>query len=294
MAVLSLGAITQSWRISDGQAVVLGHRDPERYRHNPNFLGVIAGRVANRIASARYRLGNEIITLPANDGANQLHGGASGIWACNWTLEPDSANSAIQLRYVSPDGESGHPGIAEIAVTMTLQGARLRYQMQVSVDRPTPIALAQHNYYHLGIPAPQTLVTLDAESYCPTDANGIPTGVCLPVADSIYDFRRPTPIGQKTHDAHLNLGTRAIAAEAQGAGIRLRLCTDQPGLQLYSGRFLTDGFDPWQGFCLEPQSVPNAVNSDLASVLATPECSYTQTTTIEIVPITTSLFNPDI
>jgi aldose 1-epimerase len=73
------------------------------------------------------------------------------------------------------------------------------------------------------------------------------------------------------------------AAEVTAGGLRLRLWTDQPGLQLYTGDGLGAPFAPRHGLCLEPQGFPNAVNMPaFPSVVCTPERPYRQTTTVEI------------
>ena len=41
--------------------------------------GAIVGRVANRIGGARFVLDGKEYLLPANEGANHLHGGAQGL-----------------------------------------------------------------------------------------------------------------------------------------------------------------------------------------------------------------------
>lgn len=284
VTLLSLGAITQSWRVADGRNVVLGYDDPAHYQTNPNFLGVIAGRVANRIAGGRFPLQGKPVQLPCNDGPNHLHGGAQGLWSRNWTLDLDSAATAVRLTYTSQDGESGYPGTAKLRVTVTLENDTLHYDMTAHVDRPTPIALAQHSYYHLGAPASDTMLWLNADSYLPTDRTGLPLGRGAPVASTPYDFRSAAEIGKRPLDAHMVLNDGPIAATAQGKGLQLDLITDQPGLQLYSGHMLTAGFDPWQGFCLEPQQPPNAVNTDPAAVMVTPDRPYRQTTSIKIAP----------
>lgn len=283
ITILSLGAITQSWRVADGRNVVLGYNDPQQYEHNPNYLGAIAGRVANRIPGGHFRLGGQDIYLPCNLAHDHLHGGPDGLSKCNWMLEKDSAANAVQLSYCSPHGESGYPGAVEFSVTITLENATLSYEMRANVDRPTPISLAQHNYYNLGGPAPDTALWLDAADYLPTDAAKITHGNRATVAGTPYDFQRARLLPAEDLDAHMILRGAPLAAEAKSHGLRLRMRTDQPGLQLYAGAHLADGFAPHQGFCLEAQQPPNAVNTDPQRVIATPDRPYFQRTEVEII-----------
>ncbi len=282
VALLSLGAATQSWRVADGRNVILSHRSVEAYRQNPNFLGAIAGRVCNRTAQGRFRLDGQDVQLPCNDGDNHLHGGPEGLWTKTWDMARDSKANAIRLSYHSADGEGGYPGNAWVEMTVTLTGARLRYDMQVTVDRPTPVALAQHNYYHLGGPCFDTVLQIDATHYLPTDDSLIPTGQEAPVHGTEYDFTNPAPIGKRMQDAHLILGSAPVAAQASGNGLTLRMWTDQPGLQFYSGANLSGAHAKWGGFCLEPQLPPNSANTDLDLILATPDRPYRQVTDVEI------------
>ena len=55
-----------------------------------------------------------------------------------------------------------------------------------------------------------------------------------------------------------------MRAQHPGSGIRLIVKTTQPGFQLYSGNFLADSshgkFNNHQGFCIETQAYPDAIN----------------------------------
>ena len=58
--------------------VVLGLDTLEDYRAQDKFLGALVGRYANRIGGSRFTLEGRTYPLPANDGANHLHGGPEG------------------------------------------------------------------------------------------------------------------------------------------------------------------------------------------------------------------------
>src|SRR3546814_20796448 len=45
------------------------------------------------------------------------------------------------------------------------------------------------------------VVTIPAESYLPTDSGAIPTGEYRPIAGTVFDFRKPTAIGDRVRDA---------------------------------------------------------------------------------------------
>lgn len=289
VALLSYGAITRDWRI-DGRSVVLGYEDPRDYGDDPYFFGVIAGRVANRIAGGRFILEGEEVVLPLNDGANHLHGGPRGLGKRFWDMEEDSAANAVRLTCVSGHGDGGYPGRAAFEVVVTLRDSSLTYQMRAEVDRPTPIALAQHNYYNLtGGEIWDHILAIPAEEYLETDAGLIPTGKRLSVADTPLDFRVPRRIsdisnGREALDSCLVLdGTQPAAVLTAPGAPTLSFHTDQPGLQLYNGAYLGGSFEPFTGLALEPEAFPDAVNHPgFPPVIATPDAPYSQTLTIEV------------
>ncbi len=302
VAILSLGCITQDWRVPlDGARVpvVLGYRDIDDYRHNPAYLGVIAGRVVNRISGAAFELDGQRHQLDANETPHCLHGGAGGLSTRLWEMQGDGAR-AVRLSYVSPDGEAGFPGRAEFEITISLDGFRLHYDMRARVDRPTPINLAQHSYYNLagtGAIAEHRL-RIAAEHYTPSRADLIPTGEILALDGRSFDFRREKTIAAgdpRNRGLDMNFvrdPTAPVAATLRApSGMTLRISTDQPGLQLYTARHLgrhgtpLDGQEhsPLGAVCLEPQGFPGALhNPQFPSIIATPERPYAQRLDVSI------------
>lgn len=305
LSLLNLGCITRGWWVPLGGAsvpVVLGYADPARYLANPASMGVIAGRVANRIGGARFTLNGQNHRLTANEGKNQLHGGAGGVHSRLWQGDAEGTR-AMRFTYRSPDGEEGFPGCADLEVTIRLQGARVTYDMRATVDRPTPINLAQHNYYTLGVDRPSrgARFMCAADRFTPVDDALLPTGQVLPVAGTRHDFRQAArfdandPEGLGT-DLNLVLPEARDKADPVAQvlapnGLRLRLWTDQPGLQVYTGHGMApeegahpgQRLGPFQGLCLEPQGFPDAVNNPtFPSVIVTPDRPYHQRLTVEI------------
>ena len=152
VSVLSFGAITKNWTVKFGSKsvpIVLGFDSLDAYRADKNFVGIIAGRVANRTQNGRFKLGTIEYQLPINDYPNHLHGGSFGFGKKNWELEFDSKNCAVQLHRVSTHLEQGYPGVVDVTVVVKLDKNTVTYEMSAIPDRPTPINLAQHNYYNL-------------------------------------------------------------------------------------------------------------------------------------------------
>ncbi|MEM9049352.1 MAG: aldose epimerase family protein [Pseudomonadota bacterium] len=301
ICVLNYGCVIRDWRLGE-RPMVLGFERFEPYpAHSPSF-GIVAGRVANRIAGAGFTLEGKAYRLSENIPPNHLHGGHLGLGRRVWTMETDAASRAVQLKYRSPDGEEGYPGSVDFSVSYRLEGGRLICEMAGRPDRPTPINLAQHNYYNLAGRGDirDHRLTVAAEHYLPVSGALIPTGAVAPVHGTMFDFREARRIAEADpaaagHDHNLCLsGSRQLAepaAEVTADGRRLRLWTDQPGLQLYTGSKLgppvpgLDGqrYGPFAGLCLEAQGWPDAVNQpNFPSVIATPERPYAQRLEVEI------------
>ena len=306
--VLNYGCVIRDWRVRVGdesRPTTLGFDRFEDYPVHSRSFGVVAGRVANRIAGARFNLGGREVRLDANDGSNHLHGGEVGLGRRLWEMEADGER-ALRLTYASPDGEDRYPGAVAFEVLMRLDGARLDFEMSARPDRPTPINLAQHSYWNLdgGRDVVDHRLTLAADRWTPVDAGLIPTGELRAVSGDM-DFRA----GRTLRDAagaplplDFNFALdpardpSAPAAELVGArgDLRLRLWTDQPGVQVYDapGLDLTvpglDGrrYGAYAGLCLEAQNFPDAVNRpEFPNAIVTPEAPYMQRTSVEIAPV---------
>jgi len=289
VTLLSYGAITRDWRIG-GRSVILGYDNPADYGDDPYFLGIIAGRVANRIAGGRFSLGGEEVVLSLNDGPNHLHGGPRGLGKRHWQMEADTSANAVRLTCVSGHGDGGYPGRAAFEVVVSLSETRLTYEMRAEVDRPTSINLAQHNYYNLtGGEIWEHELQIAADEFLPIDERSIPLGHAAPVSGTIRDFRAPRRIGE-ADAAHEGIDHCMVLTGDQPAAVltapgapTLRFFTDEPGLQLYTGKYLAGAHKPFTGICLEPQGFPDAVNQPgFPSVIVTPDAPYVQRLSIEV------------
>lgn len=314
--LVELGASIRRVRVPDrdGTAadVVLGFDEVERYRANPAFLGCAVGRVANRIAGARFELEGRTYALAANNGPNHLHGGPHGLWSRIWQGAAVATNGspAVRFAYTSPDGEEGYPGTLETAVTYTLDGdGGLRIDYEATTDAPTPVNLTNHSYFNLGGAGSGTVLDhvleLRAARYTPVDETQIPTGELAPVEGTPFDFRTPTPIGARIgevrgsgpgdpggydHNFVLDTGgdTPALAARVlhPSSGRSLEVLTTEPGVQLYTSNFMDGSVSERHGpivkhgaLCLETQHFPDAINQpDFPPVVLRPGETFRSTT----------------
>lgn len=308
IAIMNYGCVIRDWRVpaqSREVPCVLGFERFAPYPKHSKSFGIIAGRVANRTANGRFTLDGRTWNLPTNNGPNHLHGGPEGLGKRVWEMAGDGPNAVI-LRYSSPDGEMGYPGNVEFEVRFALDGARLTIDMAGDPDRPTPINLAQHNYYNLDGRGDilQHRLRIAASRYTPVDDTLIPTGTFADVAGTQLDFRSETRIGEADpqrqgadHNLVLDPGREQSAPAAELAsdetGLQLRLWTDQPGIQLFTAQPMQIGvpghegetYGPFGGVCLEAQHFPDSLNRpDWPSIIATPDAPYRQRLELEIAP----------
>jgi len=290
--------------------VSLGHASLNDYLDQETFFGTLVGRYGNRIAGARFTLDDRTYSLAVNNGPNSLHGGEKGFNAKVWdTHQPDERT--LVLRYVSPDGEEGYPGTLTVGVVYTLtddNGIRITYE--ATTDQPTVVNLTNHTYFNLSGEGSGSVedhvLQLEADHFTPVDATLIPTGVLAPVAETPFDFRQPTRIGDRIgadheqirfgggydHNFVLNGGQtaeprRIATVHSPQTGIVLHALTTEPGVQLYTGNFL-DGtligklgkpYGKRSGFCLETQHFPDSPNQPaFPSTVLRPGETYRSTT----------------
>lgn len=288
--VLSYGARTMAWRLGE-VPLILGYRDPRQYLQDTFSMGAIVGPVANRIRGAAFDLGGVRYNLDPNAGAHTLHGGAAGLGHCAWTIAQETDRDAV-LTYTSKPGEGGFPAEVAFEIRVSLRQRRLTYAISAVPDRPTPISLAQHNYYTLGQTSgiAETCLRLAAAEVLEADSEGIPTGRRLSAADEGLDFTRLRKISaarRALDDFFLFDPARdrnkPVAELLAPSGIAMSVRSDQPGTQVYTGAHLGAPFGAGAGLCIEPAGYTNAVNTpEFPSVIYTPDQPYKQMLTLEI------------
>ena len=312
-AVMPYGATLVKMHVPDRDGnvadVVLGFNTVEEYTSDKNqFFGCTTGRVANRIAGATFTLDGCTHRLAMNDGPNHLHGGTShSLDKVEWRADAqDRPNGeSVVFTRVSPDGEEGYPGNLSLRVTYTLTNRNeLRIDYQAETDAPTPVNLTNHTYWNLAGSGSvlDHLLRISAGRYTPTDAMLIPTGELLTVANTPLDFRKPTALGTRIgklagppshgydHNFVLDHGSGGLGLAARlqdpTSGRTMDVLTTEPGMQLYSGNFLTgqigkgdETYPRHSAVCLETQHFPDSVNRpDFPSVILRPGDLFASTT----------------
>lgn len=317
VTVLTLGGILESIEVLDVEAnqvnVALGLNTVQEYVELSPYLGAITGRYANRIAGGTFELEGETYELAVNNEPNHLHGGERGFDKRVWTVT-NATDSSIELNYISPDGEEGYPGTLDVTVSYTLTDDNaIQIDYTATTDQTTVVNLTNHTYFNLSGEGTGTIydhvLQLNASQYTPVDETLIPTGEVAPVAATPFDFTNPKPIGQDIRNMAyeqiaFGLGydhnfvidrtegdTESLVPVARAVspdtGIVLEVETTEPGVQFYSGNFLTGSFAgsggqayrQSDGFCLETQHFPDSPNQpEFPSTELAPGDTYTSTT----------------
>ncbi|SDP28809.1 aldose 1-epimerase [Mucilaginibacter sp. OK268] len=292
----------------DGKAtdVILGYDSLKSYQKPKEpYFGAIIGRYGNRIAKGKFTLDGKAYQLDINDGVNTLHGGFNGFYGKVFSAKQQSA-SQLELTYVSKDGEGGYPGNLTATVSYTLgDDNSLKIEYKATTDKTTIVNLTNHAYFNLnGAGSPtitNNVVQINADAFLPVDTTLIPTGKLQPVKGTPFDFTTSKTIGKDigTADEQLkngkgydhnfvlnkhNLTTPVATVKSTQTGITMEVYTEEPGLQFYSGNFLTGESKDGKGgkaypyrsaFCLETQHFPDAPNQPaFASTVLKPGQTY--------------------
>ncbi|WP_105102132.1 aldose epimerase family protein [Microbulbifer pacificus] len=310
VTLCDLGAALYSIHTNDRHGrsdnILLTYADASHWLENHWYLGVTAGRVANRIGGACFKLNGDIYPLPANDGANHLHGGPHGLHSKRWLIvhgESCSHFQAVTFHCVSENGESGYPGRLEVTLRYCLDdddALSLEYRAVSSAD--TPVSLTNHAYWNLAgrNNVLEHELEIYAEQLLQLDEALIPTGDLLPVAGTPVDFRKRKKIGRDIglwpggydnywvvdESAKKSLKPIALLSEPV-SGRCVKVISSEAGVQFYSGNFL-DGsrnqerglpMNQHGGLCLETHGFPDAPNHHhFPSVILKKGEEYRQTT----------------
>ncbi|KAL1528744.1 hypothetical protein AB1Y20_010076 [Prymnesium parvum] len=311
--VMDFGATITSVLVPDRRGtageVTLGFDDAKPYVDGQSpYFGCVAGRVANRIASGKFKLFGKEYSLATNNGPNHLHGGNVGFDKKLWTCEAHTPTS-ITLALFSPDGEEGYPANLLARVTYSLpSSSQLKMEYTAASDDVTPVNLTNHTYWNLAdggqTPCTTHTISIEADFYTPVDDTSIPTGEirCVDASSGAMDLRQTISIGAKLADADQGMGydhnyvLRAAATDGMrevatvsdpSSGRTMRVRSDQPGVQFYTGNYLNGivgrggvVYGRHHGFCLETQRFPDSVNrAHFPDSLLRPGNKYTHTTT---------------
>ena len=197
----------------------------------------------------------------------------------------------------------------EVTYTLTADNElQIDYCAVLTEGDSTPLNLTNHSYFNLSGHDSGTvydqIVRISAEKFTPNDRWSLPTGELRDVAGTPMDFRKPKRLGEDIHaeDGQIEIGCGfdhnfvldgwdESAADPEGqekkhaeglctfrecaslysaeSGIMMKVLTDLPGMQLYSGNHLGGmpgkglaAYMDGAGVCFETQFWPDAVNKE--------------------------------
>ncbi len=315
MQVTNFGArVVSLWtpdKYGNYEDIVLGYEHIDRYVNNDGerFLGAVVGRYANRIAGGKFSIGDNTYTLPKNNNGQTLHGGLKGLDMVVWNVDKVTKNE-IALSYTSPDGEEGFPGTLSIKMVYTLTPENeFKVTYEAQTDKATVVNLSHHSFFNLKGEGKGTILDhvlqINADATTPVNKVLIPSGDIVSVANTPFDFRKPTAIGKRigvnneqllngagydhnwaVKKAKDNFVSFMGSLYEPVSGRHMNVYSDQPGLQFYSGNFFdgttTGKYGDYLNFresvALETQMFPDSPNHlNFPSTLLKPGEVYKQT-----------------
>jgi aldose 1-epimerase len=286
--VVSLTAPDRAGKFAD---VTLGYDHLNDYLNfNQPHFGALIGRYGNRIGGAKFSLNGKSYTLAKNNGENCLHGGLKGFDKVVWQAKPleTAKGHALELDYLSKNGEEGFPGNLSVKAIYTLTHENeLRLDFSATTDVPTVCNLTHHSYFNLAAKGDvlNYELCLNASRFTPTNAALIPTGELKSVDGTPFDFRKPTKIGARINDDDEQLkfgkgydhnwvidkppgqlGLHARVRDPQSGRV-MEVLSTEPGMQFYTANHLTGitgksglNYQPRSAFCIEPEHFPDSPN----------------------------------
>lgn len=296
LAITNYGAKIVSLMVPDRNGkltdVVTGHNSIDDYLTSEEpYFGAICGRYGNRIVKGCFTLDGVVYDkLAINNGPNSLHGGIKGFNSVVWDAEQKD-DQTLELKYTSADGEEGFPGELQTTVTYHLTDENeVVISYHAVTDKPTVLNLTNHSYFNLsGAGDPYIgdhVLTINADYYLPTDDTAIPYGPKAKVEGTPMDFIAPHEVGERINDSFeqlifgkgydhtyiLNKEDNELSfcahCSSPKTGIVMDVFTTQPGVQLYTGNWMTGNFEGKNGqhyperaaLCLETQHFPDSPN----------------------------------
>lgn len=274
--VAELGARWLGWRVSQHD-LLLGLADVPAIERDTCFIGAVVGRYANRIANSQFTLDGQTYQLPPNEGSKMLHGGAGGLWSHVWqgTAVEVDGYPAVRFTTSSPAGDQGFPANLELQATYVLGENWVRLDYRANSDARTILNVTNHAYFNLagGGDVLGHRVQVAAHDVVAVDEQSLPTGEFWPVAGTDFDLRTPRSVGQQCASTDPRIASQRgldhcyvldaqseVAAQLSFGELTVEVLTDQPGLQVYCGQWLSGDWGPFAGVCLETQHFPDSPN----------------------------------
>lgn len=284
-AIVSMVVPNKMGKVAD---VALGFDTVEKYEKQTSYMGAIVGRCANRLEKGEIKLNGVKYKLVCNDGKNHLHGGLRGFDKRVWAGEIKELNGVewLEMNYRSAHLEEGYPGNIDVSVSYFLMDNNsLEIEYFAISDQDTVVNLTNHTYFNLKGHNEGDILGHELQLFCKEyTENGkdfLPNGKISSVVGTPMDFTEKKEITQEFDDNWVlpdgkgGLVKCAILSE-ENSGRMLEVHTTMPGIQLYTGNFLTNEIEGKNGveylknsgLCLETQYFPNSIkHKDFPSIV---------------------------
>lgn len=291
VAVCNLGAKVLQILVPDRDGVLgdvaLGYDSLAALQAGAPSMGAFIGRVAGRIAQARYTLDGTAYALEPNAGSHSIHGGPNGSRHRVFSAHQDTPD-ALTLRLRFEPSVDRHPGILDLTLSYRLtDGHTLVVEHEAvavcNASPASPASFTPHIFFNLDGPG-DTLVDehrlqVFADRLLAADVDNVANGEHTPLDGHALDLRQLRRLGELPdidHAYELAGSTpgslrRVAHAHSPVSGRTLDVWTTEPVMQVYTAGALGTGaapdigkrgvvHRPRAGLCLEPQQYPNAVN----------------------------------
>ena len=256
VTLTTLGAMATSLKYKGIERAVCYSTEEEALK-GVAYLCKTIGRYANRIGGSAFILDGIRYQLPANEGANQLHGGPGSYDVRVWDVKAEE--DSILFSLFSPDGDNGFPGNFTMTVRYSLQGSTIRIDFGGETDKATVYAPTVHHYFNLNNAESvlEAKLQVNAKGHLEVDSGLIPTGRILP-CEGKFDLNDLRVIGEDLDDCFVTAGEKQCVLEM--GNCRLETWSDMPAVQIYTGSSMPEGYRVNQGIAIEPEFYPDSPN----------------------------------
>lgn len=208
------------------------------------YFGATVGPVAGRIKQAQ--IGS--LSLEANENDNLLHSGSQGWSFQEWDLDWQETDDEITVIFSYIDHQSGFPGPITTQVIYHLIDEYLSITFTGESPVDTFFNPTNHGYFNLSgelkTDIRQQILEISADHILETDAELIPTGTFLPVAETAYDFTTAIPLENALNELPNGLDTAFVFDDHAGenqvtlydevSGRRLDVMSEAGSVIIYS------------------------------------------------------------
>lgn len=262
-AISSFGS-TIVWFGTKDRNYVTYHKCAEDYLDDSTYMGKTVGPYANRIKNAEFEIDGKVYKLEKNDGENSLHSGSACFGNKLWSIEGVSDNMVTLSLMAKETG--GFPGDHEVQVTYLLtEDGVLTIFYRCTSNKKCPISITNHAYFVLDDRGDKYVeLEIPSKKYVSVDSSLIPLKENpVKVEGSDFDFREKRAIGGRRDGCYDNTWVldKNTVVKAEGNLAQLFVRTTEPGIQVYTGEFLS-GKDakPFDGLALETGRFPDSPN----------------------------------